>query len=260
MDTEVGWIQGQGVDLTAVRVHGDEIMFTEDLGPMACVYPYCGELVVEHAGGEGEDVIGRFEAYYVDLLRARINNFALEEVFERYDRGQLVSVFDGLSDPSTVDLCDSIERMLGGSIEAGNALVIERIELLPAYRGQGHAKRLAQCLMRRYGAGVSFYALHPRASQEDSLAQIPDEAWRDRLELHQYSFDQKIHASDKIGEKAQGLGFVKLPQRASMSVMVAPGPMLGARLAHDVADDNQATPMDPFHDTGQSPDTGNLFF
>lgn len=82
-----------------------------------------------------------------------------------------------------------------------DTLIIDRIEVLPAFRGRGYGLDAMKIIIAQLGGGCRIAAIKPYPLQFE-----PKESWQETLELHRFS-DKKSKATKRLKDLYAGIGF-----------------------------------------------------
>lgn len=82
------------------------------------------------------------------------------------------------------------QGVLGDDIWNFNLLILDRVELLPRYRGNSSGLIVLRSLIERFGAGAGVVGMKPFPLQFEPKASN-DSKWRRRLKLEEFPSDIK---------------------------------------------------------------------
>ena len=156
-------------------------------------------------------VVGWFEAIYVDVETAIVEG---ESIFDMFDCHQVTyGYYQTLFDPETDEPRKEVLDLIYGKFMAEwapNLLILDRLEILPAYRGRGVGLVALWGLMRVLGLGAGIVALTPFPLQAHGRPSSEDEAARwDALQLDAMPTDLR-RATAGLRRYYRRLGFKSL--------------------------------------------------
>jgi hypothetical protein len=110
---------------------------------------------------EKEDLIGAFRLLYIDATSASDNDISLYDVYNC--NGEAFEFFEGASNSEDGEFNNKITELLGEEINfwGNNVLIIDRIGILPKYRGHQLGIYILQKLIQRFYHRVSVVAIRP---------------------------------------------------------------------------------------------------
>ena len=154
---------------------------------------------------EDEILAGKLHAFYVDVAGASDAGFDLDSILDLDSEAEECStIFDG----KTQEFVESIESIVHERPIAQNLLFFTRLEILPAYRGQGLGLYSLFRCMQQFTHGVGIVAL--KCVPRQFLMRKHESAWEKMMNLD--AFDRKKEASrQKLEKYFKRLGFRKMP-------------------------------------------------
>lgn len=159
---------------------GDSTPLGDGLEPTEHSYETFGNII-----GLDEDeariVIGRFKTCYVDADAANNDGFSTFDAFDA--RLSTVNYYSAIFDVETADPREDLEALVGGGMYINNVLIIERLEILPQYRGRSIGLLVMKRLIQRFGAGTGLVAIKPFPLQFEASRREEDEEWAKALAL-----------------------------------------------------------------------------
>ncbi|MBD5770749.1 hypothetical protein [Marinomonas colpomeniae] len=179
----------------------------EEFGePDRLIYEYYGAInrVDEY---EESTRVGKFRAQYVDVVRA-INEH--EDIFEVMDchSSSMLEYFDPIFGKNSTGFSDLVMETLNHSINDENLLILDRVELLPEFRGEKIGLKALRHMMTRFSAGAGIVALKAFPLQYE--AHRDDDLWRSKLLLEDFESNQNF-SIEKLKNYYEKLGFKRLP-------------------------------------------------
>lgn len=178
----------------------------ESLEPDHFIYESTGTVVALDPSDD-EIVAGKFRVYYVDIVSA-INDgtFSVFNVFDSYS--ETVDYYGAIFEPESLDINEKLLRALKCDPFFGNVLIIDRLEILPAFRLRSLGLVVMRKIIQRFGSGTSIIAIKPFPLQfEDSDLDVE---WKERMALT--NFDKNIRrTTTRLKKHYRKLGFAALP-------------------------------------------------
>lgn len=107
---------------------------------------------------------------------------------------------------------DGVEELLEFKIDGINLLILDRLELLPKYRGNLLGLKVMSHMITRFSPGAGVVAIKPFPLQ---MEKSENETWRSKLKLDDFP---KEEASSKraLSRYYEKLGFLRLPNSPFM--------------------------------------------
>jgi hypothetical protein len=201
--------------------HVDSAMFLlEPDDPGDYIYPICGQ-ITEMDDDESDILVGKFRLYYVDIASA--SNTGFIDVFDIFDAhsDSTAEYYDSLFDPDTTGFSENLHQLFNYEIFGLNLLIIDRLELLPGYRGQNLGLIIMRRLIQRSSAGAGLIAIKPFPLQfEKSIPAEDESGWHAEMQLS--TFRQTAQDSiRKLQNHYSKLGFVKMESTPHMILSTA---------------------------------------
>ena len=151
-------------------------------------------------------VAGRFDASYINVDKSLVDGVKLYDVMETYS-AETAEIYETLFDPHTCELREEVKKLLGG-VTFRNILVINRVEILPPYRGMGLGLATMWDLVRRHSAGCGIVALKafPIQFRAGRLSDLEESDWNKKMGYDPYSYAVEF-AHEKLIFHLKKLGF-----------------------------------------------------
>lgn len=180
--------------------------------PLDFVYSYSGTVIASTSSDE-EIIAGKFRAYYIDIVSA-INDGTVS-VFDVFDsRSCTLDYYSVIYENESFDINEKLLKALDCDPFFGNVLIIDRLEILPAFRAHNLGLVTMRRLMQRFGAGASIAAIKPFPLQFEANKDIDDE-WSQQLKLPAFDKNNRS-ATARLKKYYRKLGFVPLPSTPFM--------------------------------------------
>lgn len=142
---------GEGVKLNP---RNPEFYLHENIGRIYLYSP---------ADNEEDDekiLVGGFRLTYIDIASAVDNEMPLGDIFDTSQ--DLTDIYEAVYEEGTWDYKPKVNHILGKGIFTGdNILSIDRLGILPEYRGNHIGLFVLSGLIQRYSVDTSFVAIHP---------------------------------------------------------------------------------------------------
>jgi GNAT superfamily N-acetyltransferase len=176
--------------------------------PITYLDQITGDVVAHHEGAPSQ-IAGRFNIYYVDCDGALNAGVSLFDVMD-HDQ-EIHNYYAALIDMDKGEFREEVVRATGSDFLVGNILVLDRLELLPPYRGSGQGLALLRAMIRSFGRGAGLVAMLPFPSQFGTLGEdASDPEWRDKMQLTVMK-RKKSAAIKRLHTYYAALGFRDIP-------------------------------------------------
>jgi GNAT superfamily N-acetyltransferase len=174
--------------------------------PEDFIHEICGKILRGENHCKRNQIAGLFRIYYADFELGQNHNVRAHEILDTYQH--TFDYADAVLDSDGAPFSRRLHNLLGNEIENFNFLILDRVELLPKYRGNGVGLLVLRSLIERFGAGVGVVGMKPFPLQLESK-DATDSRWRRRLRLEQFPSDSEISAR-KLRNYYHRLGFVRM--------------------------------------------------
>lgn len=171
------------------------------------------ELLYEASGNihaldvnERRSLVGKFRTYYVDAERAINGHVSIFDVFDTYSH--TVGYFEALFGRNFPEFSNRVTKLFDFDVFGNNVLILDRIELLPKYRGKGLGLKIMRHMMRRFGAGAGIVAIKPFPLQFEHEVSGEDK-WRAKLRLAELPKNERL-ATKQLSGYYSKLGFRRI--------------------------------------------------
>lgn len=125
-------------------------------------------------------IAGRFELHHVNICAAIDNGQAVFDIFDCQQ--STVDYYTAIFSPGTADFSEALSSLLDDEPLWGNVLILERLEILPRFRGEGLGLLAMRRMIERFGVGAAVVAIKPFPLQHESAGGDTDQ-WEARMKL-----------------------------------------------------------------------------
>lgn len=155
--------------------------------------------------------IGRYRAFYIDAEGALCAGMPLFDVFDsRQETCDYMELYDGDSG----ELSDAVRKAADANwLYEPNLLILDRLEILPRYRGRGYGLEALIGMMHWFQAGAGIVAMKPFPLQSEASSRGKGEP--DPMELDKFPSHHVI-ARTKLRRYYARLGFKLVPKTQFM--------------------------------------------
>jgi len=169
------------------------------------IHELSGNILCSTEEDQRDRIAGRFRVYYANFELAENHGVTAFEVLDAYQHtfDYAETVLDSDERPFSTRLY----KLLANEIWNFNFLILDRVELLPKYRGNGVGLLILSCLIERFGSGAGVVGLKPFPLQFEPRHET--ESWNSRLKLETYSTDVQ-KSTRKLRRYYEKLGFVPM--------------------------------------------------
>jgi hypothetical protein len=165
-----------------------------------------GKILCGTLEDEKDRTAGRFRLYYADFESARNHGYNAFQILDTY---QHTYEFARSILCSNQPFSERLLKLLEYDIWNFNLLILDRIEILPAYRGGGAGLLILIGLIERFGAGAGVIALKPFPLQFEEKQPHNSSAWAKRLRLEDLPRNERM-SKEKLKQYYGKLGFVEM--------------------------------------------------
>jgi GNAT superfamily N-acetyltransferase len=198
--------------------------------PEEYVRPISG--YVEFLIGDGHDnahegkqerrtVAGRFDASYINVDNCLVAGVKLYGLMDTYS-AEMAEVYETLFDSRTDELRRDVKELLG-NVPFRNILVIDRVEILPAYRGMGIGLSTLLDIIQRHSAGCGIVALKAfpfqfrSGSRSGRLGFLEESDWNKKMGYDTHSYTME-YAHEKLIFHLTKFGFKRIGDRGVLAL------------------------------------------
>lgn len=191
-----------------------ESYVSDDSEPSGLLYETFGTLFNVDDNNGDKELVGRFGLCYVDVGRAVNEGISLLEVLDSFDH--TMEYYDPIFGGNDPDFGDQLLKVLDHDISGSNLLILDRLEILPKFRGKGLGLSIMREMMKRFSAGAAVVAIKPFPLQCE-LEPHRDEAkkWRSEMGLSHLPQNERL-ATKKLCDYYSKLGFRRLKHKPFM--------------------------------------------
>lgn len=173
-----------------------------------------GEVMITDEDDE-EILAAKCKYYFVDLDNSCESAENLLDL-----RSELVP-FIALYEPGSASFKDSFLGMMNYDIWHSNLLVIDRIEVLPVFRGKGLAKLIINDAINLFSSRADLVALNAFPLQfESNGPKYRPMKWARMMELNKLEGDERM-ANNRLSAFYESLGFIKMVDESVMVKLIA---------------------------------------
>ena len=157
-------------------------------------------------------IIGKVRLFYLDLAAVFETKDNLHDLFDI--RPETAPFYSALIDYETGDFKPYLEEVLGECICDMNVLIVDRLEILPEFRGKGIGLASLIWCLRQYARQCGVVALKCFPLQFE-CAEMGEPEWRREMQFGTLNRDHK-RSSAKLKKYYGSLGFKVLPEDGIM--------------------------------------------
>ena len=173
--------------------------------------------------GEREQgtVAGRFDASYIDVDQSLVDGVKLYSMVDTIS-DETAEIYNALFDPHSNELRKGVKELLG-DVTFRNILVINRVEILPAYRGMGIGLSTLLDIIQRHSAGCGIVALKAfpfqfrSGSRSGRLSFLEESDWNKKMGYDTHSYTME-YAHEKLIFHLTKFGFKRIGDRGVLAL------------------------------------------
>jgi hypothetical protein len=174
----------------------------EDNDPSHYMYATVGTVVGIDEADQAIEV-GHFRLSYIDVYAA-MN--ARASVFDIFDCTQeTCDYYSAIFNIETEGPSPALLDLFKGEVWSGNVLILDRLEILPKFRGYNLGLIVMRRLIERFGAAAAVVAIKPFPLQREYVREEENE-WRQKMKLDELDKDFR-RAAAKLKRHYAKLGF-----------------------------------------------------
>lgn len=177
------------------------------------IYETSGDLF--NIGDKDErEFVGKFRLYYVDVERAVNEGMPVFDMLDAH--AHTVEYYEPIFGSNAPEFSDRLTKLLHHDVLGSNLLILDRLEILPEYRGKELGLSVMRHMMRRFSAGAAVVAIKPYPLQFEAGPSGEDEKkWRADFGLGQLPRDKRL-ATKTLCDYYSKLGFVRISRTPFM--------------------------------------------
>lgn len=157
--------------------------------PEDFMYEVCGKILCGTEEDEKDRVAGRFRLYYADFETALNHGVSAFEVLDAYQH--TLEYAEAILGSNEAPFSARLQKLLGDEIWNFNLLILDRVEILPKYRGGGIGLLVLTSLIERFGAGAGVVGMKPFPLQSSLSSPVILRRGRNVLDSKTYHVTQK---------------------------------------------------------------------
>ena len=192
----------------------------EYLRPVSGFVDFC---IVDHHDNahewkqEQRTVAGRFEASYINVDNSLVAGVKLYGLMDTCS-AEMAEVYETLFDPHTDELRKNVKELLG-NVPFRNILVIDRVEILSAYRGMGIGLATVWRLIRHHstGCGIVVLKAFPFQFRTGRLSDLEESDWNKKMGYDPNSQTMEF-AHENLLFHVMKLGFERIGDRGVIAL------------------------------------------
>lgn len=198
-----------------IELSWESSSLVEEYGePGGAIYPSHGD-IFSIDDDDGRTRVGRFCVQYVDVGRAMNEYEPIFDVLDCYS-SSTVEYYEPIFGSNAPNFSDAVEDISEGAIDGCNLLILDRLEILPQFRGRHLGLRVLRHIMVRFAPGAGIIALKAFPLQLEHEPLDEDEiAWRKLLAFDSFTQDPKLSKA-KLQCYYEKVGFKTLPKSSFM--------------------------------------------
>jgi GNAT superfamily N-acetyltransferase len=171
-------------------------------------YSTCIEVTARCFDKRGnERIMGKVRLFYLDLGAVFDTNDSVHDLFDI--RPETAPFYSALIDYETGDFKSNLVKILGEYICDLNVLIVDRLEILPEFRGKKIGLACLRWCLQQYAHACGVVALKCFPLQFE-CAEMGEPAWRREMQFGKLSRDRKTSLA-KLKKYYASLGFKVLP-------------------------------------------------
>lgn len=177
----------------------------EAVEPNDFFYETRGKIVTVDESDQ-ETLVGKFCLYYANVDNAYDEGLEPLEVLDTYSH--TVDYFSSIYVTNGTEFSKKLLHLLNYDVFGNNSLILDRLELLPRYRGQNLGLIIMRRLIQRFSLGAGVVAIKPFPLQFEHEPSTKKEGhWRNELQLSNFTKNERT-ATQKLRSYYRKLGFV----------------------------------------------------
>lgn len=175
----------------------------EDNDPSHYMYITEGTVVGEDEA-DGTVEVGRFRLFYIDVCAAMNAGASVFDIFDCTQ--ETCDYYAAIFDVGTLAPSPALRRLFKDEVWPGNTLILDRLEILPEFRGYNLGLAVIRRLIERFGAGAAVVAMKPFPLQHEYARDEEEREWQLKMKFDHLDQDQQ-RATAKLRRHYAKLGF-----------------------------------------------------
>lgn len=173
--------------------------------------------VICYEEDETEQLVGRARVFYVDADYALDDGYPPEYILDM--QSETAPYIEALYDLESGEFNSNVRKILGCESFNPNVVIIDRIEILPGYRGKGLSRKIINETVRLFGARAELVALQSFPLQFESKTYNTPSAWEAKMNLRALGRNE-VEACKVLSSHYKSLGFQDLGRDHVMAKMI----------------------------------------
>jgi|688.fasta_scaffold324748_2 hypothetical protein len=177
--------------------------------PDRFVYTYSGD-IFNTDDNDARIKIGKFTAHYVDVVEAINEGESIFDVLDCHS-SSTSEYLEPIFGNNLPEFSDDVEEINDGYADGLNLLILDRIEIIPEFRGRSIGLKVLRHLMVRFSKGAGIIALKAFPLQyENEKINQDDRDWQKLMSFDRFLNDE-CASKEKLKDYYGALGFISLP-------------------------------------------------
>ena len=177
-----------------------------------------GDIIQEDENGEIIAIVGRIILHLVLISLAQNNNYDLYEIFD--EDAPLFEIGQAIVDFEHGEIQEKIREYYNGEIVNSDVCVIERLEILPPYRGNNLGKKILKDINNRFVSACGLFVLKSFPLQFE-MEGTENREWNKQMKLDALEKNEKT-AVQKLKRFYKSCGFETIPGISGNLMFVNP--------------------------------------
>lgn len=177
-----------------------------------------GDIIQEDENGENIAIAGRISLQLVLVSLAINNQYDLYEIFDH--DAPLFEIGQEIFDFEYEEIKEKIQDYYNEEFVNRDICVIERVELLPSYRGNNLGKKVLKDIYNRFGSACGLFVLKSFPLQFE-MKRTENSVWNKEVKLDDFEKNEKI-AIEKLKGFYKSCGFETIPGISNNLMFVNP--------------------------------------
>ncbi len=184
------------------------------------VYESSGDVFIVDDDSDSRERVGKFRAYVVDVGRTIDESEHVYDVLSAHS-SHLEEYYEPIFGNEAPEFANQVMELFDDSIFGNNLLIIDRLEILPQYRGKCFGLVILRHMIVRFSSGVGLVAIKPFPLQfESGGSSEKEQKWRDLLLLNRLPKNEDV-ATKNLYQYYSKLGFTGLHGTSMMVLSTA---------------------------------------